>query len=686
MQEITKPNQTVMIDPNEPLILPDGTALTGRIEWFLYSLCLLDYENLPTPMSRIEQFANALVTGEVPNIEPQSRVEEYFLAILTGDVENLPEPESRAEVLLNKLARGEFDLSDVEPIQSRYELLIAYLIKNSGIGDITYVLHEFLGSDTPYTMYNTKEKPTKSAILSGQTLVNITSDKKIVGSAYIRVEVDNNLIKPNVQYTLIVNGYSNVSRINCVDNNGLNPYFNIANPKQWNIFTTPNDLTNHHIRVYGTSIDDTLLNSIDIILIEGDYTNTNIPYFTGMQSVRMPVLTTTGKNLFEIQSWNKDLSGSSSSYVLNDISSIKQRYAYNQQCKIFDGKIHIKKLSNSYIIYDISINNLKANTKYVFSCDFDLIGLSSQPLSGRILNYRDKYFYNGLSQHESMSFTTDSNGSFNMEFINLAIDLNSEIILYNFQIEEGSTATSYEPYKSNILTVNESIELRGIGNGSNRVEDELDCLTGEVVERIGEVVLDGSEGWWHYKNVETMENTFCLSNTIVSNILGNGVVISNSYSNRWWYEMVSLNPDKTIGNANNKAVYIIDKSCSTLEEFTNYLQQQYINGNPVIIQYPLSENSIKTVGLSILDQDGATVEKLNTFKDITHVSCSVDKGSIYPYVEMEVATSNDEDLAAIGLKLEEKNKVQSKLIKVNDYQSDVIDNVMLGITEIYESI
>ena len=53
---------------------------------------------------------------------------------------------------------------------------------------------------------------------------------------------------------------------------------------------------------------------------------------------------------------------------------------------------------------------------------------------------------------------------------------------------------------------------------------------------------------------------------------------------------------------------------------------------------------------------------------------------------MEVATSNDEDLAAIGLKLEEKNKVQSKLIKVNDYQSDVIDNVMLGITEIYESI
>ena len=112
----------------------------------------------------------------------------------------------------------------------------------------------------------------------------------------------------------------------------------------------------------------------------------------------------------------------------------------------------------------------------------------------------------------------------------------------------------------------------------------------------------------------------------------------------------------------------------------------YLAINPLTFIYELPNASIKTVDLSILDQDGTTVEKLNTFKDITHVSCSVDEGSIYPYVEMEVATSNDEDLAAIGLKLEEKNKVQSKLIKVNDYQSDVIDNVMLGITEIYESI
>ena len=127
MEKITKSSDKVLIDPNEPLILPDGTALVGRVEWFLYALCCLDYQNLPTPMSRIEEFANALITGEIPNIQPQSRAEQFFLAILDGNISDLPQPQSRSEVLLDKLARGEFDLSDVEPIQSSYELLLAYL-------------------------------------------------------------------------------------------------------------------------------------------------------------------------------------------------------------------------------------------------------------------------------------------------------------------------------------------------------------------------------------------------------------------------------------------------------------------------------------------------------------------------------------------------------------------------------
>ena len=151
----------VMIDPNEPLELYDGTIIKGRLEWFLYALCCLDYGNLPTPLSRIEEWANALITNELPNMEPQSRAEEFFKAILTGDTSNLPTPQSRSEVLLDKLARGENDFTNVEKIQSRYEFLLAYLIKNGGgIGNIDYVLYKFQKEDE--TLYNTKERPVKS--------------------------------------------------------------------------------------------------------------------------------------------------------------------------------------------------------------------------------------------------------------------------------------------------------------------------------------------------------------------------------------------------------------------------------------------------------------------------------------------------------------------------------------------
>lgn len=608
----TNISQNIMIDPNEPLTLPDGTALTGRIEWFLYSLCLLDYTNLPTPLSRIEEFANALITGEVPDIEPQSRVEEYFLAIVTGNVENLPEPESRVEVLLNKLARGEFDLSDVEPIQSRYELLIAYLIKNSEIGDITYVLHEFLASETPYTMYNTQEKPTKSAILSGQTLVNLhettfkptvnntfqslsnhTVKLKVTQLSYNHLFYDFSNLKPNGKYAVVINVLEN--NLSRVDGDGVvfNSFainYNVTNfenisfnngeiGKKVFTFTMPNDIKSYsNSKFMGTPYNiladgGTISFNVAVFEVENFVNVDNLEYFEGMQSVKMPVLTTTGKNLFDIKDFAKKCGGT--------VNGNEYDSATSKTNSIYD--IFIPKGSTiSYRVTQLPQNGAISASAFAF------IGESGK-FYHRALNNLTRYVFEAPENYVGIKI----------------INYCTSWKFSEFQIEKGSTATSYEPFKSNILTVNEDVELGSVGE----VKDELNLLTGQLTQR-----------------TET----------------------------RAYQEGDEANSEVITDMANTR--------------------------------YKLPKESIKTVGLSILDQDGATVEKLNTFKDITHVSCSVGEGSIYPYVEMEVATSNDEDLAAIGLKLEEKNKVQSKLIKVNDYQSDVIDNVMLGITEIYESI
>ena len=136
----------------------------------------MDVSDLPVPLSRIEKLWNCLITGETPDFEPLSRNEKYLMAMLDCyDISNLPAPMSRGEKLLYKIAVGETDLSDVPGYLSRYEELLKYLIENGGIsgGDFEYVLYTL--NQSLYTLYTTAEKPVKSAILKGCTLVNLAT-------------------------------------------------------------------------------------------------------------------------------------------------------------------------------------------------------------------------------------------------------------------------------------------------------------------------------------------------------------------------------------------------------------------------------------------------------------------------------------------------------------------------------
>ena len=116
---------------NPTLALPHVNEATPRKEILLANLCGAN-DISPKPISsRIETFIKAILDGEFSGIEPISRSERYFYAIFSGDLSKLPsKPQSRSEVLLEKIALGNDDLTDIEPIQSRYELYLAYIIQN----------------------------------------------------------------------------------------------------------------------------------------------------------------------------------------------------------------------------------------------------------------------------------------------------------------------------------------------------------------------------------------------------------------------------------------------------------------------------------------------------------------------------------------------------------------------------
>jgi hypothetical protein len=570
MEKITKSSDKVLIDPNEPLILPDGTALVGRVEWFLYALCCLDYQNLPTPMSRIEEFANALITGEVPNIEPQSRAEQFFLAILDGNVSDLPQPQSRSEVLLDKLARGEFDLSDVEPIQSSYELLLAYLIKNGGIGNIDYVLYEF--SEAMKTMYNTVEKPFKSLELSGNTLVNCvledtenddytSFDKDYSGTSFTINGTSEGAIKSailkgqtlvnlfdghalfsmsntvtsydegvytfqakeayegaiapsnimtlktayklelNKKYTLFVTQLSGnpcqfgVQSMEVGNKNSTNQ--NISEPQTHDsrihkiTFTLTSDYSELRLRLNTYQTTQRSIQFKEIMIIEGDYTNVDIPYFEGMQSVKLPVLSATGKNLWDM---NKIIK---SDFELN-------KYQPSYYGKEFELKPNTTYTINPYLREEIT--NTSVWTVFNVINNGNLLEVLNINRTGSNTN-------NKLSK---ITFQTGSTGKIG---ISIYSNRNAEVswlgnLPFNIQLEEGPVATSYEPFKSNILTTTS----KNLFN-MNRPYDAITDSQATVVQDTNQITVSSAESGIYVNANFILDKDFFAGKTVTGSCL-----------------------------------------------------------------------------------------------------------------------------------------------------------------------
>ena len=63
------------------------------------------------------------------------------------------------------------------------------------------------------------------------------------------------------------------------------------------------------------------------MVFEGDVRELELSYFEGMQSVKMPVLTTTGKNLFD-DAFFKNTSWSTAAYAKSDKYLLKSNTQY----------------------------------------------------------------------------------------------------------------------------------------------------------------------------------------------------------------------------------------------------------------------------------------------------------------------------------------------------------------------
>ena len=165
------------------------------------------------------------------------------------------------------------------------------------------------------------------------------------------------------------------------------------------------------------------------------------------------------------------------------------------------------------------------------------------------------------------------------------------------------TTSNEDGTKTNILTVNEDVTLRGIGE----VKDELNLLTGELTQRVGEAVLDGSEDE-SYTIISQATKTHTSFN--VRQLSGLVKTISESNTD----DLLSDKLQSTSHTIYNKAVEGVHNKSNNL--YINLSNEKtggtvdglkaYLQSNPITVQYLLKTAVIKTVDLTVTDQDGNT--------------------------------------------------------------------------------
>lgn len=158
------------------------------------------------------------------------------------------------------------------------------------------------------------------------------------------------------------------------------------------------------------------------------------------------------------------------------------------------------------------------------------------------------------------------------------------------------TTSNEDGTKTNILTTSEDVTLRGIGD----VKDTLDCLTGEVTQRIGEIVLNGSENWIgnasfpetnDYKLMQ-IDLSVPIINATDTNIMSDKIRATGySAFNAKEFDFVSAG--KT--GATNTLFVKLNKSKLISADKNGF--NDYFSKNPTTVYFTLMQNSVKTVDL-----------------------------------------------------------------------------------------
>lgn len=260
------------------------------------------------------------------------------------------------------------------------------------------------------------------------------------------------------------------------------------------------------------------------------------------------------------------------------------------------------------VVNDLLIGGVpKENTQYTISVNIQSTDVTFSE-NGNLVYFRVFYSdgtsaYAGVTnqnyQQSKISVTTTAGKTFErLSLYKHARFTNGTIKVTNLMIEEGTTATDYEPYKGEPQTASAE-NLFAVGDYA----DTQEIISGAVTRKIGIYVFDGTETWidgnYGYITEAVQDQSGETYTPLCTHFRGTtGTPQSNSNTFRCYRTSGDVG---RVYFAPNRTTY------PTKESFAALVKAQYDAGTPIIIVYPLKAETTEQVTA----QPMATVEGTN---------------------------------------------------------------------------
>ena len=142
-------------------------------------------------------------------------------------------------------------------------------------------------------------------------------------------------------------------------------------------------------------------------------------------------------------------------------------------------------------------------------------------------------------------------------------------------VTQTGTPTPENPIEP-VFYENNGLILRAIGN----VADSYSTSTGKITRRIGVKIFDGTENWLYTQGVVASRISIRIPDS------------QNQWGRALSSHFVSVDTHgSTITNGRmsfDGSVYLCNTDCANLTEYKTFLAEQYANGTPVTVYYPLA--------------------------------------------------------------------------------------------------